>query len=312
MALQDMHGIRFSDKEGDFRENYISFVHEILRTQEEKEFRVHHSHGKYYKIIFFNSGTRDIQIGSRVEKCGPGDIIMLAHNESYCGRSHDTFLDRYTLHIGENAFADFGSYGTDLMRLFTDRPMYTDNRFRLPAETAGQVNTLLAATDMLMHVQEKNQSTYMEAFANIIKILVLLKQSREEKNISACFPEMMLRILAYMESNYSRIGSEKEICREFSISLSGLWRMFRKYMDQTPGEYLRRIRLENARLGLEQGMSVTDACMECGFVDISHFIRLFRAAYGVTPYRYKKEHDLAGENGGQGTAPNYTDSTKSP
>lgn len=293
MPLQAIHDIRFTDKASDQYKDHIGFVHEILRTQEQQDFRALHSHGMYYKIIFFNRGTRDIQIGTRVEKCCPGDILVLAHGERYAGRSHDTFLDRYTLHIGTNAFAAFGSYGTELMRVLTDRPLYTDNRFRLPPEAAVQMNALLADTDKLLHIQESNHLTSMEAFANIIRILVLLKQSREDKIHPGAPSQLMLRILAYIESNYNSSITAEDISREFAVSRSGLWRMFRQYMDQTPGEYLRRIRMENARYMLEQGESVTGACMECGFTDCSHFIRLFRDAYGVTPYQYKKEHSTA-------------------
>lgn len=312
MALQSMRGIGYMEAENTSLDVRISFVHEILRTREEKEFRNMHSHGKYYKIIWFNSGTRDIQIGSRVENCGPGDVVILTNKELYCGRSLDTFLDRYSLHVGENAFEIFGSYGKELMRLFTDYPPYTRNRFRPSPEEAAQMNALLVDIDKLIHVQADDPCVSMDAFANVIKLLVLVKQSRTKKHQIGAPSQLMLQILAYMESNYHRIESEEEICRECSVSRSGLWRMFKQYMNQTPGEYLRRIRLENARHGLKDGKSVTDVSMECGFADSSHFIRLFRAAYGLTPYRYKKEHDLAGENGGQGTAPNYTDSTKSP
>ena len=297
MPFQAIHGIRYSENVTDTPENSIGFVHEILRTKAEKEFRHSHSHGKFYKIIFFNRGTRDIQLGSRVEKCGPGDILVLANGERYGGRSHDTLLDRYTLHIGVDAFAEFGSYGAELMRVLTDRPMYTDNRFRLPPEAAAQMNALLADTDKLLHVQERDHLTSMEAFANIIKILSLLKQSREERTDPGIPSQMMLRILAYIESNYNTSITAEDICREFAVSRSGLWRMFRQYMNQTPGDYLRRIRMENARYMLEQGESVTGVCMECGFTDCSHFIRLFRDAYGVTPYQYKKEHGLTEKSG---------------
>jgi len=294
-----MRGIRYMDTVPDSPEYHFSFVHEILRTKEEEQFRDPHTHGQYHKIIFFNSGTRDIKVGSRVENCGPGDILVLAHGELYCGRSHDTFLDRYTLHIGVHSLDCFGSFGKELMRQFTDRVLYTDNRFRLPKETALQVNALLADTDHLLHMQTKDPGIYMEAMANVIKILSLLKQSRKEQAHPGMPYRTMLRILAYMDSNYNRNITAEDICREFAVSRSGLWRMFRQYMNQTPGEYLRRIRMENARYILEQGESVTDACMECGFTDCSHFIRLFREAYGVTPYQYKKEYDLTGENGGQ-------------
>ena len=42
-----------------------------------------------------------------------------------------------------------------------------------------------------------------------------------------------------------------------------------------------------ARL-LAGGSSVIDACNLSGFSDYSHFIILFKTAYGITPLKYKK------------------------
>ena len=35
-------------------------------------------------------------------------------------------------------------------------------------------------------------------------------------------------------------------------------------------------------------MSVTEVALVCGFNDASHFIRLFRKAFGITPKQYRK------------------------
>ena len=297
MALQKMQTVAYKDIVSE--DEKIEFVHEILRTSEEKEFKWPHRQ-QYYEIIFFNGGFRDVKIGDCVvHHCSAGDILLFTPDEKHTGRSYDCLLDRYVLHFGKRAFSVFGSQGAELLRMFTDRPLYTDNHLRLPTETAAQVNALLADADKALRMKNGTPLAAMEALSDIMKILILLSYSVQEGKRRGAPSQMMLQIQAYIESNYNRIDSAEEICREFAVSRSGLWRMFRQYMNQTPGEYIRRIRLENARYILEQGGSVTDACMECGFTDCSHFIRLFRDAYGVTPYRYKKEHSFVGESGGE-------------
>jgi len=296
MALMQMQNVRYRYDLAE--DEQIAFVHELLRTEEETDFRPPHTQG-YYEIIFCNSGFREVRVGKQVIRCGAGDILLISPGEWHQGRSLDCLLDRYTLHIGVSAFSLFGEQGAYLLRMFTERSKYSGNPLRLPPETASQVNVLLADTDKVLRMQGKRPLASVEALANIVKILVLLNQFCEEEKDPGTPSRLLLQILAYIESNYNRIDSAEEICREFAVSRSGLWRMFRQYMNQTPGEYIRRIRLENARYILEQGGSVTDACMECGFTDCSHFIRLFRDAYGVTPYRYKKEHSFVVESGGE-------------
>jgi AraC-like DNA-binding protein len=62
-------------------------------------------------------------------------------------------------------------------------------------------------------------------------------------------------------------------------------RIFRELTGCPPHRYLLRMRLQRARRLLQDGWSVTAACYEVGFANLSHFVRQFRRAYGRTPSR---------------------------
>jgi len=55
---------------------------------------------------------------------------------------------------------------------------------------------------------------------------------------------------------------------------------------RTPGEAIRRTRLEFACLLLERGASVQSACYESGFIDPGTFSRAFRRHYGRSPTHF--------------------------
>lgn len=61
-------------------------------------------------------------------------------------------------------------------------------------------------------------------------------------------------------------------------------RAFRRRYHCSPGEYLRRCRLEHA-LGLlrNRRLSMAEVAAECGFFDQSHFNHVFRRAYRISP-----------------------------
>lgn len=68
-----------------------------------------------------------------------------------------------------------------------------------------------------------------------------------------------------------------------------LSRQFPKYFHTTVGDYLKKLRIEQAAgLLSKKAVPLTQIGYECGFADQSHFIRSFKQAVGVTPLQYRK------------------------
>ncbi|MCP4688540.1 MAG: helix-turn-helix transcriptional regulator, partial [Desulfobacterales bacterium] len=55
-----------------------------------------------------------------------------------------------------------------------------------------------------------------------------------------------------------------------------------------PHEYLTQVRIARAREMLKNGESIVSAAMDAGFVDQSHFTRIFKKFVGVTPGQYSR------------------------
>jgi AraC-like DNA-binding protein len=59
----------------------------------------------------------------------------------------------------------------------------------------------------------------------------------------------------------------------------------------TPSRLLLARRLDGVAARLQrtdQPMRITDVAMECGFADLSHFSRVFRRRFGVSPRAYQQ------------------------
>ncbi|WP_368345651.1 helix-turn-helix domain-containing protein [Pelagovum sp. HNIBRBA483] len=68
-------------------------------------------------------------------------------------------------------------------------------------------------------------------------------------------------------------------------------RSLRRYLGQTPSEFVNDIRMAYAarRLaGTED--TLAEIASDCGIPNLSHFHKQFRASHGVTPHRYRKQH----------------------
>ncbi len=67
-------------------------------------------------------------------------------------------------------------------------------------------------------------------------------------------------------------------------------RMMRKYLGQTPSDYINAIRMEHAARALTTDSEpVSEIAADCGIPNMSHFHKLFRATHGVTPLQYRQK-----------------------
>jgi len=100
-------------------------------------------------------------------------------------------------------------------------------------------------------------------------------------------PPVLQAILNDIAEHYRDIHDLDYLSEKYFISRSTLSRLFRQHLHTTPHLYLETKRLARSRELLRQGKSVTEACMEAGFCDCSHYIRIFRSRFGITPLQYK-------------------------
>ncbi len=92
----------------------------------------------------------------------------------------------------------------------------------------------------------------------------------------------------YIQSNIREDISLDALGRELDMSKFHFLRVFREQVGTTPYQYILSCRVEQARKALLGPQTVSDIAYEYGFADLSHFNRRFKAVFGVTPTRYRK------------------------
>lgn len=77
-----------------------------------------------------------------------------------------------------------------------------------------------------------------------------------------------------------------DIAALLNMSESNFSQQFKKYYGVTPQKFLHKLKLDTA-LTLLKDKSVTDVAFELGYETPSHFIRLFKEMYKITPKQYQ-------------------------
>lgn len=105
------------------------------------------------------------------------------------------------------------------------------------------------------------------------------------------------RILHFINRNYLRKITMKEIARESNISPTYLGEFFRKHMGVNPVKYIIRLRLEHARLLLEGTAphTITEIALQSGFENVCYFAKSFRNVIGVSPSEYRRSKHMASD-----------------
>ena len=76
------------------------------------------------------------------------------------------------------------------------------------------------------------------------------------------------------------------LCREMAMSRTFFYGRLKTLTGQSPQDFIRLIRLEQAAIFLKQGDSVLDVSVKAGFVNVKYFSTVFKKHFGVSPSKY--------------------------
>ena len=98
-----------------------------------------------------------------------------------------------------------------------------------------------------------------------------------------------LKVLRYLESNYVT-GSLSEVAELLHYDVCWLSRQIKRITGKTYTQLVQEKRLAQAAFLLRNsGQNIADISLAVGYENISYFHRIFTAAYGKTPKRYRDE-----------------------
>ena len=102
-------------------------------------------------------------------------------------------------------------------------------------------------------------------------------------------PRWVDDILSALDRSYDRTIRFDALARDFGMHPVYVARAFRRHVGMSMSEYVRSVRVRQARLALSSTRrSISAIAAECGFSDASHLCRTFSDLLGATPARYRK------------------------
>ena len=101
--------------------------------------------------------------------------------------------------------------------------------------------------------------------------------------------KIIRRAQQYISSHIREKLSVPMVARMVDVSPSYLTALFHKYLQISPGEYIRRIKLQESKQMIrEDNMNFTEIAAALQYSTVHHFSRQFKEKFGITPTEYAK------------------------
>jgi AraC-like DNA-binding protein len=214
-------------------------------------------------------------VENRIYPVSPGDVIITRPYEY-----HHCILHSDEMHRHYCVFLDSPSAESFLSRFF-ERRAGEKNHLSL---SSGEKTELISILERL----RCEKVSECEQYALIFRMLSIVEAAEDAAEGKPHYPAELNTVLDYIEKRFTEEISVKQLAAAAGMSVNTLERHFAKALGMSPLSYLKKKRLSYAARLLAEGSSVIDACNASGFSDYSHFIILFKTAYGITPLKYKK------------------------
>lgn len=141
--------------------------------------------------------------------------------------------------------------------------------------------------DIQVHKERNLQLLTAKSFHWLLSIEGFLKNPGLEHSIKN---EKLQAAMKFMKEHYHLNLSLDDIAAHIGISKHHLCRLFKKNINITPFEYLRRRRIEAAAAKLKTTeLPINVIAVETGFDNASYFGKVFHSYFGVSPLVYRKQ-----------------------
>ncbi len=246
-----------------------------------------HSHTFYELLYCRNSCGAEYLVGSERYRLQRGDIIFVPPGVSHRPLLPEQMAEpykRYVLWLSQD-FMD--RYAGLFPYPFTEKQAYA-SMLRTGGTQWEHLGDLFRAG--VQEAEQQSDGWEAAVIGNTMMLLTQIKRATDghtAQALQAEKPELLDRIMAFVEHNYAKSITIGELSGQFYVSGSTVSHLFKQKLGVSFYRYVTQRRLIAAKTLIERGLLLEDVCTQAGFADYSGFYRAFKQEFGISPRQYR-------------------------
>lgn len=233
----------------------------------------------YYVVGFIEQGKRKLSCKNLDYELNAGDVLFFNPYDNHaCEQLDDHPLHYCCINIMPETMKKLTKEITGVAYL----PKFTLNVLQNSdfTELLQKLHQLIMDEEVGFQKNEAFHVLMKQLIENYTEIPIEVAQGEEESKLHF--------ISNFIETHFKEKISLDDLTEMVGLNKYSFVRSFTRLKGITPYRYLQTVRINEAKYLLEQGISSTDAALECGFVDQSHFSNFFMEFIGLTPGQYQR------------------------
>ncbi len=264
--------------------------------QDTIEKSIWHYH-REYELTFVTEGSGKRIVGDSIKEFHPGDLILIGPQLPHVWVADKPIVEMPFERTLETVYVLF------------DHSILPESLLRLPELTmAGKAikmaqRGLQIKGETLHRVSELMlQLPYLDDFTRLMYFYEILKNIGESEFLNILASEDYIKtkftsnndrlnkVHEYLMTHYQEEINLSAIASLVHLAPGSLCRFFKSNMGLPIFEYLNKIKVNYAcKLLMDESLSITGICFDCGFNNLSHFNKQFKKHCGFTPREYRKQ-----------------------
>lgn len=251
-----------------------------------------HFHNSY-EMIYILEGKVKCRVNNKHYVIGKDCIIFINNMESHNIDVLEYPYKRFFILISPDFFRSV-IQNPLLSSVFSNRSESFKHVLQLDEQR--KTHIIKCICSLYSEVEKKEKFWEDAVRSNLNLMFILLYRNYPEYFPLSTISESMytiIRVQKYIEDHYTENISLDSLSKLFFMNKYYISHQFKKATGFTFKEYLIMQRISKAKdLLLYTNRSITRVCMDSGFNNVNHFIRIFKKFERITPYQYRKKRTL--------------------
>ena len=283
----------------------LNIQHKIADATEKKSFHLH----SQLELIYALSDNLICYTENKTIAIPAGSILLLSSKSlHYIGyKENSGVCDRYVLYFDSELLQALSTPELNLLDCFirlTDAAVITPDPEEVPVllDSLQKLESAFRIVQDLQASGEENSALMFQLFMKLeLGQLMLLANRIYYRQYGAptsaayqSHSQTVTEICSYIDEHYAEPLSTAQLARQFLLSKTQLYSLFKEVLALSVSEYISLVRVTQAKhLLINTQYSVEIISQKVGYTNACSFSRLFRSKIGSAPLQYRKKMNRA-------------------